>query len=231
MPYSVNLVKNSGSSTLANSAAATPVSNRPSSLSLTEMSILASLLNSSEIKFSVSRVFSPQSMVNESYLQHCQLMAARAQKTVNELKRCDVAGLQSLPNIEFYLEIAWRQLDQVESRLLDGESIPNEAKVFSVFEPRTRWIRKGKAGVLVELGVLECLIEEQHQFILHHKAPPQGEDEGVAVNNLERRNLDRVRSHGADGFEHLVALSILAANLHRLGWLLLRQERAPIRQR
>ena len=74
-------------------------------------------------------------------------MAARAQKMVNELKRCNVSELRSLPNIEYYLEIGWRQLDQVKSRLLDGETIPNEAKVFSVFEPRTRSIRKGKAGI------------------------------------------------------------------------------------
>ncbi len=64
-----------------------------------------------------------------------------------------------------------------------------------------------------------CLIEDQHQFILHHKVPSQCEDEEVAANNLERRGLDRVRSHGADGFEHMVALSILTVNLHWLGWL------------
>ena len=46
-----------------------------------------------------------------------------------------------------------------------------------------------------------------------------------AINNLEQRGLDRVRSKGADGFERTVGLSILAANLHRIGLLLQRRER------
>ena len=36
----------------------------------------------------------------------------------------------------------------------------------------------------------------------------------------EHRGLDRVRSHGADGFARTVALSVLAANLHRIGLIL-----------
>ena len=45
-----------------------------------------------------------------------------------------------------------------------------------------------------------------------------------ATDALEHRGLDRVRAHGADGFERTVALSVLAANLHRLGRLLRRRE-------
>ena len=45
------------------------------------------------------------------------------------------------------------------------------------------------------------------------------------INGLEHRGLDRVRHHGADGFARAVALSVLAANLHRLGLLLQKRER------
>ena len=46
-----------------------------------------------------------------------------------------------------------------------------------------------------------------------------------AINGLEHRGLDRVRSHGADGFARTVALSVLAANLHRIALLLQKRER------
>ena len=46
-----------------------------------------------------------------------------------------------------------------------------------------------------------------------------------AINGLEHRGLDRVRSHGADGFARTVALSVLAANLHRIGSILQKRER------
>ncbi len=40
---------------------------------------------------------------------------------------------------------------------------------------------------------------------------------GSAINSLEHRGLDRVRSHGKKGFARAVALAVLAANVHRLG--------------
>ena len=46
-----------------------------------------------------------------------------------------------------------------------------------------------------------------------------------AINALEHRGLDRVRRRGASGFERTVALSVLAANLDRLGRLLHTLER------
>ena len=53
-----------------------------------------------------------------------------------------------------------------------------------------------------------------------------------AINNLEQRGLDRVRTRGAAGFERTVALSVLAANLHRIGLVLQRRERRRLeRQR
>ena len=46
-----------------------------------------------------------------------------------------------------------------------------------------------------------------------------------AINNLEYRGLDRVRAFGADGFARVVALSVVAFNIHRIGLLLRRKTR------
>ena len=46
-----------------------------------------------------------------------------------------------------------------------------------------------------------------------------------AINNLEHRGLDRVLAHGAMGFAHVVALSVVALNIHRIGLLLRRKAR------
>ncbi len=40
---------------------------------------------------------------------------------------------------------------------------------------------------------------------------------GSAINSLEHRGLDRVRSHGKEGFAGAVALAVPAANVHRPG--------------
>ncbi len=53
--------------------------------------------------------------------------------------------------------------------------------MFSIFEPHTRWIKKSKAGVPVELGVPVCILEDQDQFILHHEILWKGSGVDVAV--------------------------------------------------
>ncbi len=45
-----------------------------------------------------------------------------------------------------------------------------------------------------------------------------------AINNLEHRGLNRVRAHGKEGFARSVALSVVAANVHRLGLILRQRE-------
>ena len=180
-------------------------------------------------------------------------------------------------------------MDQVRRRILNGETIPQEEKVFSIHKP-TRWIAKGKLGKPCELGFPVAIVEDQHQFILGHAILWEGTDKDVAVplikavmarypdlntcsfdqgfyspevlaeldellemnampkkgkltkaektrrqdpafqrarqrhpgvesamNNLNHRGLDLVREPSVEGYERVVATSILAANIHRLG--------------
>ncbi len=44
---------------------------------------------------------------------------------------------------------------------------------------------KGKAGVPVELGIRVCIVEDQHQFILHHRVMEKQTDDQVAVPIVE----------------------------------------------
>ena len=83
--------------------------------------------------------------------------------------------------IQSLIAHARRQIDQVERRLLKGETIAHDEKVFSIFEEHTRWVSKGKAGCAVELGVPVCVVEDQFQFILHHKILWEGSDTDIAV--------------------------------------------------
>jgi hypothetical protein len=41
----------------------------------------------------------------------------------------------------------------------------HEEKIFSLFQPHTEWIVKGKAGVPMELGLQVHVMEHQHQFL------------------------------------------------------------------
>ena len=59
----------------------------------------------------------------KDYVQYCRLIADRAQATVAQLEQCDGPPILAVLMMEHYLGHAWRQMDQVERRLLNGESI------------------------------------------------------------------------------------------------------------
>ena len=114
----------------------------------------------------------------EAYLERCWHWVGRAEESCKELEQAGVA--QSI-TIQALIVHARRQMDQVERRLLKGETIAHDEKVFSIFEEHTRWVSKGKAGCAVELGVPVCVVEDQFQFILHHKILWEGSDTDIAV--------------------------------------------------
>ena len=123
-------------------------------------------------------------IAHQEYLDVAQAYLDKARNTLAVLAR---QGLNSPGDIvmkiqiEGFMDHAARQIDQTRRRVILGEIIPHEQKVFSIFEPHTEWISKGKAGVPVELGVKVCIVEDQHQFILHHEVMQQKTDDQVAV--------------------------------------------------
>lgn len=112
-------------------------------------------------------------------------------KACNTLQSLEEQGLKHLTdaaligNIKHFVGHANRQIDQIDRRVLQGETIPHQEKVFSIFEPHTEWICKGKAGVPVELGVRVCILEDQHQFILQHRVMENETDDQVAIPIVE----------------------------------------------
>jgi len=106
---------------------------------------------------------------HKNYLTQAEDYMNRAKQTRKELKEEYHLDDSAIENLNNYIEHAERQCDQIQRRVLQGEQIPHEEKVLSIFEPHTEWINKGKAGVPVELGVKVCILEDTMRFILHHE--------------------------------------------------------------
>ncbi len=203
-----------------------------------------------------------------------------------------------------YLDYIARFSDQIQRRIFEGEQIPTHEKIYSIFKPFTRWIVKGKAGILCELGVPVAVIEDEDQFVLGYGILWEGTDKDIAIplvktleaqypgismtcsfdrafyspevrkqldeklevtampkkggrtqeeqarqndpayqnarkghagvescmNHLNHRGLSLVRETSSESFERVVATSVLAANIHRLGTLVRDQERKRLRR-
>jgi transposase, IS5 family len=121
---------------------------------------------------------------HQDYLEVATNYWHKARATLALLTRLGLNGpleVAMKEAIESFMRHAERQIDQTRRRVMLGEVIPHEEKVFSIFEPHTEWISKGKAGVLVELGVKVCVLEDQYQFVLHHQVMARKTDDQVAV--------------------------------------------------
>ena len=121
---------------------------------------------------------------HQAYIEVAQQYLTKATTTLEMLKNkglCTVTDLAMSVSIDVFMKHAVRQIDQVKRRVIFGEIIPHDEKVFSLFEPHTEWISKGKAGVPVELGLRVCVLEDRNQFILHHQVMEKQTDDQVAI--------------------------------------------------
>ncbi len=116
---------------------------------------------------------------HQAYIDCAALQLAKAQTQLELLKSSGVFFIQQ-GEIEQYQQYAKTFIDQIERRVINGETINHEEKIFSIFEPHTEWVSKGKAGVPVELGVKLAIVQDQHQFILHHHVMQQQQDVHIA---------------------------------------------------
>jgi hypothetical protein len=121
---------------------------------------------------------------HSDYLDQARVYLERAGQTRQQLEHIVLAEV-FLGELDEFMRHAQRQIEQIDRRVLQGQSIPHEEKVFSLFQPHTEWISKGKAGVPVELGLRACIVEDQHRFILHHQVMENTTDDAIAVSIVE----------------------------------------------
>ena len=88
--------------------------------------------------------------MHETYLDLAESFLERARAPRDQLHKGHGVSLSMLDELCTYISHAECQIDQIRCRVLEGETIPHKEKVFSIYEPPTEWIRKGKAGVPFE---------------------------------------------------------------------------------
>jgi IS5 family transposase len=66
--------------------------------------------------------------------------------------------------IEFQV-LGAQVVSQARRRVIEGESVPNDEKLFSVFEPHTELLKRGKAGKPVEFGHMIQIQQVEEKFI------------------------------------------------------------------
>lgn len=144
----------------------------------------------------------------KQYLAHANTILNRANHL---LSGCPNDELQHYTN---YISLF---IGQVERRLLNGEIIPSEEKVYSIFEPHTEWISKGKRNP--ELGNTVLITSNQYHLIMDYKIMFKEKDSSQIEPLLERLKTnypnERIGSistdkgfYSKDNFAHCIKAGI-----------------------
>ena len=71
--------------------------------------------------------------------------------------------------IDRYCGLGDRVIDQARRRVLEGEQVPNAEKIYSIFEPHTDLIKRGKVRTPLEFGHKVFLAESAHGLITQYQ--------------------------------------------------------------
>jgi transposase, IS5 family len=71
--------------------------------------------------------------------------------------------------IAHYCALGTRVIDQARRRVLDGEQVPTSDKIYSIFEPHTDLIKRGKVRAPVEFGHKVFLAESARGLITQYE--------------------------------------------------------------
>ena len=119
------------------------------------------------------------------YLAVGRELSAKVDASLLELceQPVDAAHWEAL---EYFQRMLAKHLDLIQRRLLQEETIPAHEKVFSLFEPHTEWIQKGKQRPNVELGHRLLIATDQHQLIQDYDVPVGGADVDQSIPVADR---------------------------------------------
>jgi IS5 family transposase len=120
-------------------------------------------------------------------LGHSEALVHRCQGILDSnIAMGSPAAIIAMVGLRIYVGYSIKMIDLVRRRLIQDEVIPASDKIYSIFEPHTEWITKGKLNKQVELGHLLLITTDHHHFIVDYKVMESGKDPSQVAPLIER---------------------------------------------
>jgi len=122
------------------------------------------------------------------YLARATALASRVAAAVKVMLTCPLNPVQyaKLLEIGYFQDMLDKHIDLVRRRLIEGETIPHSEKIFSLFEPHTELVKKGKSRPPVEFGHRLLIATARGGFIIDYKVMEGGSESNEIVPLAER---------------------------------------------
>lgn len=129
-------------------------------------------------------------------LKRTRKILRRTRRLCDQLERQPLNSfeLAQLARLKTFIDRTEQVCGTAERRVLRGEKVPNEDKLFSIFEPHTQLYKRGKAGQPVQFGRLVLICEDAAGFVTHHYVMPRDAQDRTVV--VEQTRIVQDRLHG-----------------------------------
>jgi hypothetical protein len=108
----------------------------------------------------------------------------------------------SVTRFSHYCDLGSRVINQARRRVLDGKQVANAEKIYSIFEPHTDLIKRGKVGTPLEFGHKVFLAESAQGLITQYEVLKGNPSDEIHVAPSLKRHKEAFRSaprlYGAD---------------------------------
>ena len=101
--------------------------------------------------------------------------------------RAEIELCKKFQELVYWHSVTSHVYGTARRRVLEGEQVPNDDKLFSVFEPDTELIKRGKVPQPIEFGHSVLVIEDGVGFICHYRVLPlRTDDRSVLIPEMEQ---------------------------------------------
>lgn len=122
----------------------------------------------------------------ERYLEKARLLLEKLRREVPGFPIGDTRDLALVVALEYFMDLMEKHIDLVERRVLKGEKIPHQEKMFSIFETYTEWISKGKMNPSVELGKKLAITTDQFGLVIDYQVMEDEQDRDIVIELADR---------------------------------------------
>jgi len=138
------------------------------------------------------------------YLSKARALQDKLERSKEDLPTGDMMDVFIHLELDRYMDFLDKHIDLLERRVIKGEKIPHDEKIFSIFEEYTEWITKGKSHPNVELGKMLAITTNQYNLIIDYRIMEhQSDSEMVKPIAEDLTDLYNIRSWSFDkGFWH-----------------------------
>ena len=83
--------------------------------------------------------------------------------------------------LEYFYNMLKKHIDFIDRRLLKKEKIDSKEKIYSIFQPYTEWLSKGKINKNVELGIKVVIATDQNSLIRDYRVMEKTADSNETI--------------------------------------------------